>query len=254
MQLEILLSELLKIAPTYEIGIYPAASIHPLCAPPTDVDLYVLDGEDAPHCVISLYETWSKLAPCAGQVCWSATAWRTLTWWPVYLSMLAVHCADHAVSLKGFGLYMANGDIKAASLRQQNVVSTSEFELIKHAGNQLSQLFHSLHMIFVKHVPLHLKFAQKLYTDYIAQSLIAINELSSSSRIPLTHEMLEARFAQWLQAVGLPVTRGFIKLSNGKIGLNRQVCCQYFRIKGYKECDDCTRIPMERRIELMCRS
>lgn len=256
MQLEILVTQLLKVAPTYGVSIYPATPANsyaysPAFSPKAGTQLRVLDGADTQLHILEQYEKWASIAPNADPICWTATAWRTLTWWPIFLSILAVHGIGGALPLKGFGVYVANGEIQGAALLEQKVLSASESELVHYAGGQLSILFHHLHANFATRTPFHLKFAQKLYTDYIIQGLIAANTQLAPFAGSLSQAMLEARITLWLQATGLPVVRGLMALPNGKFGLNRQVCCQYYRIEGNDECADCTRIPMVRRIALM---
>lgn len=251
MQLELLLSKILNLVPEYQVHIH---SRHPLQSarfqPPPNTELFQFTAAHAPAYLSLLHERLAQAHPEGGKIYWSTTAWRILNWNPILFSVMAVHSLGKAVCLQGSGLWVTQDSIEGSALEDHPVFSGQEDELIHYAGQQIQMLMGTLHTAATQSFALPIKLAQKLTTDALVECLIMQNQLAQPA-LALRQDPLQTRLDKWLNAAGLPLITGTLLLPNGQLGLNRQVCCQYYRIQAGGECPDCTRIPMPQRLVMM---
>ncbi|WP_341667743.1 (2Fe-2S)-binding protein [Alcaligenes sp. SDU_A2] len=251
MHLELLLNKILALVPEYKVFIYPEkAALSTRFNPPAHTQLFRFDSAQAPMYLSLLHEKLAQAQAQAGKIYWSTTAWRIVTWNPILLSIMAVHSIGRGLCLQGCGLWVTQESIEGSALENHAAATGPHDALIDYAGQQIKLLFEQLHGAATQSFPLPLKLAQKLTTDSIIECLIMQNELAGPAQA-LDQTELQTRLNKWLGAANLPLVSGTLLLPNGRLGLNRQVCCQYYRVEPGAECPDCTRIPMQKRLLLM---
>lgn len=215
-------------------------------------ELFIYGSAETDYYIAKIYDYLQNTFPQAGKIYWSTVTWETLIWQPIYLSVLSVHFLAKAVCLENFALRIGTDSIKGYVLGKYPIFEAKEEELISFSGEQINSLCNMIYNSLVKVSPFSFKIAQKLQSDRIAFALSFYNKRSYL----LKQQEMDIYINKWLSASSLPTKTSYTFKLNGRnpyknFEINRQSCCQDFRVNGGEYCDNCLLIPIERRIELL---
>nr|WP_314899518.1 siderophore ferric iron reductase [uncultured Deefgea sp.] len=194
-----------------------------------------------------LLSHWQAAQPQAGRPYWCARSWGMLMWQPAYLSVFAVYASHAALDLNGLLQDAQAGVTQGFALPEGAVHFGERDELIASAA-QFLQDYHHIHYAQLTTLQTYsAKQAACMSVDCILAALLYVQQHYGWSNAELA-----AQSDAWLAA--LQWTRHgnlmFISLHEREIAaLNRQGCCQHFRIPGEDACSTCPRWPMPIRIE-----
>jgi siderophore ferric iron reductase len=194
-----------------------------------------------------LLRNWQAAQPNAGKLYWCARSWGMLMWQPAYLSVFAVYASNAALDLSELWQNAQAGITQGFTLPEQAAHFGAQHEIIPAAAQSL-QHYHQRHYAQLNSIYAYsAKQAACMTVDCILAALLYVQRHYGWS-----NSELAAQSDAWLAA--LQWTRHgnlmFIPLHERVIAaLNRQGCCQHFRIPGEEACSTCPRWPMPIRIE-----
>ncbi|WP_027467682.1 siderophore ferric iron reductase [Deefgea rivuli] len=190
---------------------------------------------------------WQAAQPQAGKLYWCARSWGMLMWQPAYLTVFAVYASRTALDLSGFWQDAQVGITQGFTLPEEAAYRGAQHEIIPAAAQFLldyhQRQYAQLNTIYAYSA----KQAACMTVDCVLAAL-----LHAQQHYAWSNSELAAHSEAWLEA--LQWTRHgnlmFIPLHENEIAaLNRQGCCQHFRIPGEEACSTCPRWPMPIRVE-----
>lgn len=193
-----------------------------------------------------LFSHWKMAQPLAGKHYWSARSWGMLMWQPAYLSVLAIYLGQVALDLNGIWQASRAGKTCGFTLPEQATHFGTQQEMINAAAQSLLRYHQRQHAHFNATQAYSAKQAACMTVDCVLSALLLPHRQFGWSNVQLARQR-----DHWLEALKLPRHGNlmFIPLHNTAVpALNRQGCCQHFRIPGEAACSTCPRWPMPERI------
>ncbi|MBE9610638.1 siderophore ferric iron reductase [Chitinilyticum piscinae] len=198
----------------------------------------------------SLLEHWQRAQPAAGRAYWTARSWSMLIWQPAYLSVLTVHCGGQVLDLAGMQQVCTEGSTAGFTLPPQQPMTGETGVLLQHAAAGLLAYRQAQLPQLQAIQPYSAHQASCLMVDCV---LSALQLAGSTLGWPATTEEWWA--GQWLGALQLTrhgrLMRIEVEPGRCRTALERQGCCQHFRIPGAVACSTCPRWPLPERLQLI---
>ena len=194
-----------------------------------------------------LLRHWQAAQPQAGRPYWCARSWGMLMWQPAYLTVFAVYASRTALDLTSLWQDAQAGITQGFALPEQAAHFGAQHEIIPAAAQSL-QHYHQRHYAQLNSIYAYsAKQAACMTVDCILAAL-----LHAQQHYGWSNSELAAQSDAWLAALQWSRHGNlmFIPLAECEIAaLNRQGCCQHFRIPAETACSTCPRWPMPIRIE-----
>ncbi|WP_051258961.1 siderophore ferric iron reductase [Chitinibacter tainanensis] len=195
-----------------------------------------------------LYAHWQSRTPEAGVHYWRARSWGMLMWQPAYACVLAVHCAHRALDLEHFWQTVCAGVTHSWTLPADAANSEASTPVITQAAQSLLRYHHAHYKQLVQLSRYSAKQAACMTVDCVLSALLLV-----AQHFKWSAHQLDAQTACWLDALGWQQHGSVmqVRLPSGACvpALNRQGCCQHFRLPGQEACSTCPRWPIPIRLE-----
>ncbi|WP_373976173.1 siderophore ferric iron reductase [Chitinibacter sp. SCUT-21] len=195
-----------------------------------------------------LMSDWKKRQPAAGKMYWTARSWGMLMWQPAYLNVIASYLSRSTFELTHLRQTVVDGFTTGYTLPESALQHGAGEELIRTAASALRQ-YHQQHLQQLCELErFSAKQAACLTVDCVLSALLWVQQYLGWS-----YTQLNAAAEQWLSALEWQKHGQLMPIempgSACSAALNRQGCCQHFRLPGEQACSTCPRWPMAERIE-----
>lgn len=194
-----------------------------------------------------LFSHWQQAQPQAGKPYWRARSWGMLMWQPAYLSVFAVYASQAALDLNALWQDAQAGVTQGFAL-PEGAAQFGERDTLIAAAAQFLQDYHHTHYAQLNALQSYSnKQAACMTVDCVLAAL-----LYAQQHYAWSNAELAAQRDAWLAVLPWPKHGNlmFIPHEEREIAaLNRQGCCQHFRLCGQEACSTCPRWPMPIRIE-----
>lgn len=210
-----------------------------------DPTLIHIDKPNA-EAIRALYENLKLAHPEAGSAYWLTRTWTLLCWQPIYVAFIAIYACRGLPNLSTMAQQVHPQFISGYQFESDEYSQGNEQQLIELAGKDLNHLFDHFRQEINQWTRIRPGFTKHLFADGVLGCLVKLNRYAPD----LTESYLLNQAKTWLSACHLPeklVQTLSYDAPSHRLTLVRTSCCLVYKCQGRKLCDDCPRLPSNKR-------
>ncbi len=189
----------------------------------------------------SLYTQIANRHPEAGQAYWLTRTWDLLCWQPVFVSFIAIYTQRALPDVATISQKQQHCFISGFSFMDHEWTHASRSDLIKIAGDQLSQLFENYRDAINQWGRIRPGFTNHLLADQLLSCLVRLQELRPS----YSNGAILQQAKLWLDAFNLPhkhISSLIVDVATDRLKVVRTSCCLVYKCDGRPLCANCPRL------------